>query len=131
MRKVFSLTKEAAEPQIGIFWIYRGQILQFSQPVSQVPPVGGFKDSNYQHSTYWNQMTKMFQELAGKEYFSVPRGRVLFSINGVYHIILPSKEASNTILCARIMRNFSLPRNKTVVETDMHYNPPQNEDFDD
>ena len=126
-----SLDKETGEPQIGIFWVYRGQVFQFTQPYSSVPPVGGFRDSNYTHDGYWGQMEKMFPELAGKEYFSVPRGRVLFEVNGTFHIVMSSKDAKNQILIARIKRAFNLPP-KTVVDTDVHYNPPEElgEDFD-
>jgi hypothetical protein len=132
LSKYFHLNKEAAEPQVGIFWLYMGQVLQFSQPVSSVAPVAGFKDSGYNHDSYWNQMVKMFPELNQKEYYDIPRGRVLFSVNGIYHIMLPALEAKNKIVVSRIIRNFSLPRERSVAETDHHYDPPaQQELFDD
>jgi hypothetical protein len=133
MRKYFSLQKEAAEPQVGIFWLYKGQILQFTQPVSAIPPVGGFKDSNYNHDAYWGQMTKMFPELAAKEYYDIPRGRVLFQVNGTYIIMLPSKEATNRMVVSRIIKNFNLPAAKSVAKADHHYDPSSmiQKEFDD
>lgn len=129
-RKVYNLKKEAANPQIGIFWLYKGQILQFAESVNNVPPVGGFKDSGYTHDSYWKQVQQMHPELAGKEYFDVPRGRVLFVINGTYKIILPSAQSKDMMLIKRIISNFSLPAAKTIVETDLHYDAPQDADFE-
>src|SRR5437899_2791486 len=102
-RKAYRRVKEdSGEPQIGIFWVYRGQILRFTQPVSQVPAVGGFRDSSYGHDGFWKQMIDLFPELSLKEYFDIPRGRVLFAVNGVYHVLLPRKESKNRILVARV-----------------------------
>jgi len=131
MAKVYNLSKESASPMIGIFWIYKGQILQFAESVQNVPPGGGFKDSNFTHDAYWSQVQRMYPELADKEYFDIPRGRVLFVINGVYRTILPTVESKNSTLVSRIILNFSLPKGKTVVTTDQHYDPPANVDWDE
>ena len=137
-RTVFNLNQykkqvEAAQPMLGIFWIYRGQIIEFSVPAAGIPPIGGFKDSSYDHAAYWKQVCSMHPELKGKEYWTVPRGRVTYTANGVYHVVMSTKNAANRILLARIMRLFNLPQGRTIAVADAHYNDmPQNmDDFDD
>jgi hypothetical protein len=130
-RKFYNVIKHAATPQIGIFWVYKGQVIQFSESVNNVAAIGGFKDSEHSHDAHLGQMQKMHPELAVKEYFDIPRGRILYVVNGTYKIILPSKLSKNAVMISKIKKSFSLPPAKTIVETDLHYGPPPRDSMDD
>jgi hypothetical protein len=130
-RKLFSLDKEAGTPNVGIFWLYKGQIIDFMIPVSETSPVGGgFRDSPYEHQAYWGSVQSRFPELRGKEYYDIPRGRIAGLPNGTYNILLPSRQAANPVLVQQIVRRFQLPPGKISAVSDVHYDPPP-EDFDD
>ncbi len=125
------LKKEAyASPAIGIFWLYKGQILEFSEDVRSVVAVGGFITSHYDHAAKWPQIQSLYPELKEKGYEEIPRGRINYSINGTYTILLPKKESLNKILAMRIARIFALPSSKWVVMADEHYDPPETADFE-
>ncbi len=131
MRNIYNLKKEAyASPSVGIFWIFKGQIIEFSEDVRSLTPISGYITSNYNHDAYWKQMQSLYPELKPKEYYEIPRGRVNYVSTGIYNILLPKKESQNKILAMRIARIFALPFGKWVVMADEHYDPPETADFE-
>src|SRR5205814_5592011 len=115
MAKRKQTKRAAAEPLIGIFWFYKGDIIQFADPISRLMPPGStveppFIDARYDHVTSWPQVVQKYPELAGQPYESVPRGRVTRTPQG-FNLLATSNIVANAILVRQIMRRFpSLPR---------------------
>jgi hypothetical protein len=119
-------------PQLGIFWLYRHRIIAFTVPVDAVTEVGGSKDASLAHSDLWDQVVKQQPKLAGKEYWSVPRGRVLFQIPKRTYIIYSSTSlASDQSVIGKIVRRFGLSGLDVQVGSDRHYDPPDDDMFED
>jgi hypothetical protein len=112
--------KTAAEPQVGIFWIIENDVVEFSEPVSNISPVQQFKDSPYDHMQTWQYIQKAFPEFKYKEYTQVPRGRVVMTGDN-FVIRLPPDMTGNQKIISQVMKVFSLPRDRTTVEADEHY----------
>src|SRR5205814_10666834 len=135
MAKRKQTKRAAAEPLIGIFWFYKGDIIQFADPISRLMPPGStveppFIDARYDHVTSWPQVVQKYPELAGQPYESVPRGRVTKTPQG-FNLLATSNIVANAILVRQIMRRFNLPNNKTMIEADPHYEDPSKIDWDE
>src|SRR4051794_1047899 len=115
-----NIKQAALDPQVGIFWVYMGNIVQFSDPVSMLTSgnvVPQFVDSRYDHAQVWPQVVAKYPALRGQPYESVPRGRVTMVPQG-FNLLVNSRVAGNPILLRQIMRRFGLPPLKTHVQTD-------------
>ena len=113
--------KIASAPLVGIFWEYKGEIIDFSVDARTTSAVAGFRDSPYDHYVAWDQMQKLYPELRDKGYDEIPRGRVIGKPDGAFRLFLSPEEVSNQVLINKIMKVFQLPREKTEVVGDEHY----------
>ena len=109
-------------PHIGIFWAYRSRLIVFSEPVADVSAVAGVKDSRFGHDAVWAEVVRSRPELGGREYYDVPRGRVVYRVDDdLYNVFLPRRMHLVPIWLARICRTFALPSPRVRMRADLHY----------
>lgn len=113
-------------PLVGIWWFYKNKpIFAHSVPVPQGEHYGtaitGIKD----HTDYWEELRESGKLSAlpsefREEYFSIPRGRVVYhedtGLFTVYHGNNISKKDLQKVLSL-----FKLPKENTRFEQDIHY----------
>ncbi len=120
------------EPHVGIFWAYRTSVIAFVEPATTVEPVGGVRDSSFAHDALWSRVQHRYPELFGREYFDVPRGRVVHRVaDGLFDVFLPTKLQANPRWIDRIKATFALPETGTRFRTDPHYEPVSRKHFND
>lgn len=128
MNKIKQIAKAlvAARPSIGIFWILNNEIIPISQELDELPTIAGYKDCKYDHYSVWHKIQNAFpKELENKEYDEVERGRITYNVDEDKFTVFVSKEVkSNSRAIGKIMYEYSLPRNKTKIESDVHYTLP-------
>mgnify|MGYP003399957813 FL=1 len=122
---VKNLKDQSAEPLVGIFWFYDGQVL-FSHAVpvaeglSYGDAVTGIKD----HADYWEELSQ--EELSQipahlrGEYFSIPRGRVVYHKDTGMFCVLHGNNLTKRAL-QEVRKFFHLPKDRTIFEKDLHY----------
>ncbi|RYZ44641.1 MAG: hypothetical protein EOO72_05740, partial [Myxococcaceae bacterium] len=92
------------EPRLGIYWLVNGKVESFSQPMSEVRPVDMVRDTDLGHADTWPRVVGRHPELRGREYFEVPRGRVLFvECETIFRVFMPSREAAQKELVAQVV----------------------------
>jgi hypothetical protein len=121
------------QPLLGIFWIYRRSLLAFTVPADSVSAVGGTKDADQAHADSWVEVVEKHRELAGKEYWAIPRGRVIFRVtDGIFVIFASTSVVSDPKLVGKVIRRFHLPPSDQVrATTDRHYDPPDDDLFEE
>lgn len=131
------IKKARISPQTGIYWVIDGDVVEISQDAHEQTWQAGFKDSPYDHITYWPKIQSAYPNLKHLDYDEVPRGRVIAVEPDTYRVFIPTEEAGNTSLINKIIRTFQLPRNKVqIIDDDPHYVTTDNsllqedEDFD-
>lgn len=121
-----NLIVESRSPKVGIFWIHKDQCLAFTEDVREIAPVGGFRNTKYDHYSSWRKLK------IGGDWTQTPRGRVLFREKDKKFDIVTSKAlASDQNAILKVMREFSLPMANTKVSTDEHYEMDPDMDFGD
>jgi hypothetical protein len=105
---------------VGIFWVYHGQIIVAAVPLHEGLDDGEFINGPYDHLPYWEVVRRIVPACRMLEYDSVPRGRVLYKkAEGRSYVymdtVLHRKEVT-----AMLRRHFELPA-ETVFQTDIHY----------
>ena len=113
-------------PHVGIFWFYGGKIIfchsvPLSEGVTYGDAVTGIKD----HADYWEELRKesllsALSEEKRNEYFSIPRGRVVWHKDSEKFFVYHGGNIPKSGL-QKIARKFRLPQGKTVFEQDLHY----------
>jgi hypothetical protein len=110
--------------RVGIFWLHGRRLVVFTEDAASVRPVAGVRDSRFGHDEEWPRVQAMHPELAGLEYFDIPRGRVLHRpAEGVFDVFLPSRLLRDRRVVAAIARAFGLPTGSIRLRTDEHYEP--------
>jgi hypothetical protein len=126
------IIKTAAAPKVGIFWLYKNGIISFMADMRTAPAVTEWKDSPFDHFNKWDEVVKMYPELAKLDYVDVPRGRVLFNIKRkIFRVLSSSAVVANKGDLVKIGREFSLPPNATEVMVDAHYEMTPAFDYDE
>lgn len=126
------LLVEDRAPKVGIFWFVDGDIIEFTTDVRKAKSVQGYKDSDYDHHSEWPKVKKAFG-IRGQDWAEIPRGRVIYAgPRERFEIITSSELAADESKVLEVMRRFSLPRSKTAIVTDLHYeiNPDLEAEFD-
>lgn len=111
-------------PHIGIFWAYRGIV--FGRAVELTAGeegVPGLLDSPDNHADLWEgkELLNGYPELRGREYFDVPRGRVLWNSAQHQAIVYMDAKLFDAAIKARIADFFDLTTSEVVWRTDPHY----------
>lgn len=107
-----------SEPQIGIWWDDGSKIVAFPHASGEVDLATGLSDSDDSHNDLWPDAAMRFGLIDFEEYFSIPRGRVLWSpakqLSIIYH-----GNATTPERLKKIAAEFSLE--KWEARTDIHY----------
>ena len=106
------------EIHVGIWWHNETQIVGFAQPAESIQEPSQLCDSNLAHADIWDVARKHLSCSDAAEYFSVPRGRILW--HRVHHQgIVYHGNASQTGVIKKLARVFGLPKWKA--QMDVHY----------
>lgn len=117
-------TMNSEKPFVGIFWFYYGlplfvHAVHLESGEQYGKTINGVKD----HADYWEEEgchTSFLPKPLQKEYFLLPRGRVVYQEDTkefiVYHGNTISKEELQEVAAV-----FCLPKANTKFETDLHY----------
>jgi len=108
----------ANQPLIGIWWDDGRKLVAFTEPPGAPDPYTQACDSELNHIDKWSVVAEQFGRTQKNEYFSVPRGRVLWFPRKQRAIILHGNGTSSERLEV-IARHFQLRNWKA--ETDVHY----------
>jgi hypothetical protein len=129
--KLDKLIVESSYPKVGIFWFIGKETVIFSEEARNISAVAGFKNYHEGHADVWNKVVKAYPQVRGKEYFEVPRGRVLFDVEaGKYIIYVSAADSQKKNKMYEVMRQFSLPIQKTIIRKDLHYDLDPGPEFD-
>lgn len=126
------IVKVAAAPTLGIYWITPGQgMVTFAEPAHSVPTdTAGFRNAPFDHDALWSKVVASEPALRDKEYFEVPRGRVLYvEATRKFRVLSSSADCANRSRMAAVARAFHLPMAQVECQPDSHYE--SHVDFDD
>jgi hypothetical protein len=70
--------QKAKPPQIGIWWDDGQKLVAFPEPPNEPDPDTHACDSELSHDEKWIEVADQFGRTPDDEYYSVPRGRVLW-----------------------------------------------------
>jgi hypothetical protein len=72
---------KAGEPEVGVFFLYDGEVLKSGTPFSVDGLHGLFKSKKYDHELLWKSLQRPGIVPREVQYDEVPRGRVEYDIN--------------------------------------------------
>ena len=111
--------------KIGIFWLYKEKVIGHASPVSAGEEYcPGLLDSPKNHTDIWDEdrtLLSGFPELRGQEYYSIPRGRVIWNKNDQHAIVYMDSILFSTENKERITAFFDLNGCEVKWKTDSHY----------
>ncbi|WP_296330555.1 hypothetical protein [uncultured Treponema sp.] len=127
-------TRDSLVPAVGIFWLYQHKIIfSHSVPLADGQHYGEAVTGVKDHADYWEELRNagklaVLPQALQEEYFSIPRGRVVYHSDSdmffVYHDNNVSKSDLN-----KVCKTFNLPKAKTKFEQDIHYCDVNDEDW--
>jgi hypothetical protein len=110
-----------AEPHVGIFWLFRGEVLFDTTPLSEAETFGDFRIHSGNHISIWEQFRLAKIVPPEVEYEEYPRGRVAFdSKSKRFNLLADRCILRRKDMIAKIKQQMHLPRN-TSFGTDPHY----------
>ena len=108
--------------KIGVFWIVKGRIDGFKEPVENGEDYGDTIQPSYDHYSFWSEFITRYPALKIKEYDEIPRGRVVYDKKKKHFIILSSKEVlNNREFIENICLFYDLDKNNLELKWDEHY----------
>lgn len=108
--------------EVGIFWLFKNELLKDSVPYTQGEEYGDFVNGKSDHCSYWMTIQRSNPAAAMYEYDQVPRGRVVYSKKDDKFIIYGSERfVRNDVQRGMVVTSFKLPLEKTVFRADEHY----------
>ncbi len=113
------------EPRLGLFWFVPEhsafEMKGVSQPLSEVPNLGGFRTVALGHFDVWKAICVETPSLAefGYEYF--PRGRVNWAEDPGEFLLLVDRSIIAEGQTNTVIHSWNLPVEETRVMTDAHY----------
>lgn len=112
-------------PKIGIFWLFKEKVFGCSASLSEgEESYPGLLDCSKNHTDVWDEDPSLlagFPELSGHEYFSVPRGRVLWNKSG-HHAVVYMDSTLFNVRCKELIVNFfELDGCEVKWKRDAHY----------
>ena len=116
---------KTSTPFAGIFWFYNGHVMfPHAVPLSEGLHYGGAVTGIKDHADYWEELAKgklfYLPENLRQEYFSIPRGRVVYRKDTDKFYVYHGNNLNKTNL-NQIRKLFCLPKDKTIFEHDLHY----------
>ena len=121
MSKKSKTASERAEPHVGIFWLFRGEVLFDTTPLSEAETFGDFRIHPGNHISIWEQFRLAKRVPPEIEYEEYPRGRVAFdSKSKRFNLLADRCILRHRDILAKIKKQMHLPRNISV-GADHHY----------
>ena len=112
-------------PSVGIWWFYYDEVL-FCDPVEVKNglPYGDCRTGLSDHAEFWDKLEasgelEKLPPIFRPEYFSIPRGRVVFHKDTGRFTILHGGLKKSKL--NKIRKFFCLPKELTDFDTDFHY----------
>lgn len=121
------MKNNALLPLVGIFWFYDGKpVFVHAVPLAEGLKYGdaitGIKD----HAVYWEELRSQANGVSilpprlREEYFSIPRGRVVYHQDTEQFTVYHGNNLRKTDL-KKVAAAFHLPKDTTRFEQDFHY----------
>lgn len=111
---------------IGIFWIYNDSIFGCSTAHQNgVMRVSDIFDSDFGHAGEWQnlltQQKNLPVEIKTQEYFSIPRGRVLYNDKNHCHVVYLDRKLNNLRCRELVGKFFKFEISQAIWRNDLHY----------
>jgi hypothetical protein len=121
-QKAIKQAVAAGVGEVGIFWLFRGEVLSDSIPWTLGEEYGDFVNGHSDHCKFWRSLRRHNPALVDYEYDQVPRGRVVYSKKDDKFFVYGSEdfvrdEEEKTL----VVSEFHLPLGKMVFRADEHY----------
>lgn len=114
--------KTGPEPMVGIFWLLNCELIFDVTPVSSAEPYGDCVGHAKSHISFWTELQEAGVIPLDVEYEEPPRGRVVFNVKTRQYIVYADKcIRAKSAVVLRIIRDFYLPTELTLVSGDVHY----------
>lgn len=120
--------RQAKEPQVGIIYYIKDELLIDGTPVSMGEPYGDFINHPIGHDRYWDMIVRLLVrhrgmvELKDLEYDHYPRGRVVYDTKKKEYIIYLDKVLiDKEKIVFDIKEELNLTGQKVRLATDPHY----------
>ena len=114
--------KMDSEPMVGIFWLFKGELIFDVTPVSAAEPYGDCVGHANSHIEFWTSLQNAGVIPLDVEYEEPPRGRVVYDVRiHKYYIYTDKCIRDIPAVVRRIFRDFSLPPDSAVITSDGHY----------
>jgi hypothetical protein len=116
--------EKAGESQVGVFFVYNGEVLMRKTPFSLKDGLHGlFRSTTYDHDFFWKSLQRLGIVPRNIEYHEVPRGRVEYDINEKkFYVYADPCIIKDWKALDEINREFHLPSSNTEEpERDPHY----------
>jgi hypothetical protein len=110
------------EPMVGIFWLFKGQLIFDVSPVSTAEPYGDCVGHAKSHIAFWSELQRAGVIPSDVEYEEPPRGRIVFNMKTRQYIVYADKCIRvQSAVVRKIFRELSLPTDSAVITSDGHY----------
>jgi hypothetical protein len=110
------------EPMVGIFWLFKGELIFDVTPVSAAEPYGDCVGHANSHIEFWTSLQNAGVIPLDVEYEEPPRGRVIFNLKTKQFNVYTDKcIRDKPAVVRKIFRDFYLPSDSAVITTDGHY----------
>jgi hypothetical protein len=110
------------EPMVGIFWLLKNELVFDVTPVSLAEPYGDCVGHAKSHIAFWADLQRAGVISLDTEYEEPPRGRVVHNVRtGQYIVYADQCIRTKPTVVRRIIRDFSLPADSTVLISGEHY----------
>ena len=110
------------EPMVGIFWLFKGDLIFDVTPVSAAEPYGDCVGHAKSHIAFWSELQRAGVIPSDVEYEEPPRGRIVFNMKTRQYIVYADKCIRvQSAVVRKIFRELSLPTDSAVITSDGHY----------
>lgn len=116
----------ASSAKVGIWWLHKGEIIALPDQLKDVSfPGSSILDASRDHNSAWRGVQRAYPELVGKQYYDIPRGRVLYDKERrLFMVYGPTLLKTDVKFQAAVRSAFSLPDKGVSFGSDTHYNAP-------
>ena len=111
-----------AQPCVGIFWVFGGEVILDTTPISQADRYGEAMTHPRGHLQHWTELQRTRAVSPDVEYENPPRGRVVYSPReGRFMLYADRCILTRKNFLRRIMAEMNLPTKRTKTFSDEHY----------
>ena len=111
-------------PQVGLFFLPRGQLFVDGLPWTEVPNVAGFRTYSVGHPEYWRRLKECGAAPKYLRYEACPRGRVNYDeASGRFTLFADRCIIMDKRLVSAIMNEFNLPMGTRSLADDQYHCP--------